>query len=199
MRRLSENAGRPHRTQLIQYPDLPRRGREPVGYSRLMFEASATSTAYLLAGLPGSGKSTYARALEQQGIISLSVDQRVIARHGLLGKDYPRSSHFTLAAPIVREVRTELADLVRSGRSVVLDHALDRRSDRDDYKALVAANGGSWRLLYFKADRSTLLRRLAHRYAAGGVGEVTAEMLDWMAANWEEPSGEGEEILDQAQ
>jgi predicted kinase len=74
---------------------------------------------------------------------------------------------------------------------------LDRRSERDDYKALVSANGGRWRLLYFKADRETLLCRLAHRYANGGVGEVTADMLDWMAANWEEPSGEGEEVLEQ--
>jgi predicted kinase len=159
---------------------------------------SATPTVYLLAGLPGSGKSTYARALERQGVIRLSVDQRVIARHGLLGTDYPPSSHFALAAPIIGEVRRELIDLVRSGHSVVLDHALDRRSDREDYKALVAVSGGRWRLLYFKADRTTLVRRLAYRYATGGVGEVTPRMLDWMAATWEEPSGEGEEILDQA-
>jgi predicted kinase len=157
-----------------------------------MTDAAPASTAFLLAGLPGSGKSTFARALEQQGIIRLSVDERVIARHGLLGKDYPPSMHFALAAPILLQVREELADLVRTGCSVVLDHALDRRSDRDDYKALICANHGNWRLLYFKADRNILLSRLEHRYAAGGVGEVTAEMLDWMIANGQEPSGEGE-------
>jgi hypothetical protein len=52
-------------------------------------------------------------------------------------------------------------------------------------------------LVYFRANRDLLLRRLALRNAGGAVGEVTPAMLDWMAANWEEPFGEGEEIREQ--
>ena len=157
-----------------------------------------TPTAHLLAGLPGSGKSSYARSLERHGIVRLSVDERVVSRHGLLGTDYPASAHFALAGPVVDEVRRETARLVGAGHPVVVDHALDRRSDRDGWKALVTANGGGWRLLYFRAGRDLLLRRLAARNAAGGVGQVTPAMLDWMAATWQEPAGEGEEILDQS-
>jgi predicted kinase len=126
------------------------------------------------------------------------VDDRIIARHGVLGVDYPASAHFGLAAPIVAAARLELVELILSGRPVVFDHALDRRSERESYKALVTANGGTWRLLYFKADRKTLLRRLAHRHAKGGVGDVTPEMLAWVVANSEPPCDEGEEILEQA-
>lgn len=158
----------------------------------------STALAHLLAGLPGSGKSSYARRLERRGVVRLSVDERVRSRHGLLGTDYPASAHFALAAPVVAEVRQELVRLIRAGRPVVVDHALDRRSERDDWKALVTAGEGGWRLLYFRADRDLLLRRLAIRNAAGGVGVVTPAMLDWMAATWEEPSGEDEQILDQA-
>jgi predicted kinase len=163
-----------------------------------MAGALTNAPAHLLAGLPGSGKCSYARGLEQWGIVRLCLDERVTARHGLLGTDYPASALFQLAAPVIAAVRLELVELIRRGRPVVLDHALDRRSEREDYKTLVTGNGGTWRLLYFKADRKTLLRRLAQRYAKGGVGDVTPEMLDWMAANWEPSLDEGEEILERA-
>ena len=61
----------------------------------------------------------------------------------------------------------------------------------------MAANGGEWRLWYFRAGRDLLLRRLAVRDAAG-LGEVTPAMLDWMIARWEEPSGEDEVVRPQA-
>jgi predicted kinase len=157
----------------------------------------AKPVVHLLAGLPGSGKSTYAKTLEKQGAQRLSVDDRVLARHGLLGRDYPPADHFTFSEPILAEIREELAQLVRAGRTVVLDHALDRRSDRDDFKTLILRNGGRWQLHYFKADRGELLRRLTIRNATQVVGQVTPEMLDWMIATWEEPADEGEITVSQ--
>lgn len=45
---------------------------------------------YLLVGLTGSGKTTYARRrLESAGAARLSVDERVHARHGRYRVDYP--------------------------------------------------------------------------------------------------------------
>src|SRR5687767_8185242 len=105
-----------------------------------MVDTSTEPVVHLLVGLPGSGKSTYARALEKDGVIRLSVDERIIARHGVLGADYRASVHFELARPIIDEIRQELTRLVRCGRSAVLDHALDRRSEREAYKTLVSAN-----------------------------------------------------------
>ena len=46
--------------------------------------------AYLLAGLTGSGKTTYARRLEAEGVLRLSVDEEVFARDGRHGVDYPK-------------------------------------------------------------------------------------------------------------
>lgn len=76
---------------------------------------------YLLVGLTGSGKMTYAkRRLEQAGVVRLTVDERVYARHGCYGVDYPERDYLTLEAPVVAEVRHELIGLVTAGRSAVL-------------------------------------------------------------------------------
>ncbi|MEU5693187.1 ATP-binding protein [Actinosynnema sp. NPDC020468] len=152
--------------------------------------------AYLLTGLPGAGKSTYARALERAGVTRLSVDDRLVAAHGRLGKDYPEEDHLELLCPVVARVRRDLADLLEAGVSVVLDHGLGRRAERDDYKRLVTAHGGRWRLVHFPVDHDELLRRLAVRNADATVGRITPEVLAWIAERSEDPVGEGEELPD---
>lgn len=50
---------------------------------------------YLLVGLTGSGKTTYAKVrLESAGAVQLSVDELVHARHGRYGVDYPERDYF---------------------------------------------------------------------------------------------------------
>src|SRR5688500_15185492 len=126
--------------------------------------ARAGPVVFLLVGLTGSGKTTYAqRVLAPTGAVRLSVDEEVFARHGRYGVDYPEPEYFAKEAPVVAEVRERLLTLVRAGRDVVLDHGLWRRPDRDAWKALVEAAGGRWRLLYFPVPRAELLRRLEQR------------------------------------
>jgi predicted kinase len=152
----------------------------------------------LLAGLTGSGKTTYAQRLEaEDGVLRLSVDEEVFARHGRHGVDYPEAEYPARAAPVVEDVRQRLAEAVRAGRSVVLDYGLWRRAEREAYKTVVEDAGGSWRLIYLKVDRAELLRRLAERNVRQDANAltVTPEMLDRFAARFEEPCGEGEEIV----
>jgi predicted kinase len=152
---------------------------------------------YLLAGLTGSGKTTYARTLEASGLVRLSVDEEVFARHGRYGVDYPEHEYAARQRPIVEHNRQRLVELIRAGHSVVLDYGLWRRSEREDYKQLVEHAGGRWRLLYFPVHRNELLRRLAarnHRADANAL-TVTVHMLDDFIARFEPPSDEGEEIM----
>ena len=51
---------------------------------------------YLLCGLTGSGKTTYAKRLEAAGAVRLTVDEEVHARHGRYGVDYPTAEYFGL-------------------------------------------------------------------------------------------------------
>jgi predicted kinase len=151
---------------------------------------------YLLTGLPGSGKTTYAKALQRKGVVRLSVDEQVIARHGRLGKDYPAAEHLALLGAITDEVQQQLAALIQDGQSVVLDHGLGSRADRDAYKRLVTQHGGRWRLIHFRVERADLLQRLAKRNTEADSGLISEETLNWITEHSEEPVGEGEEPPD---
>jgi predicted kinase len=152
---------------------------------------------YLLCGLTGSGKTTYARRLEAEGAVRLSVDEEVYARHGRYGVDYPMSEYFDRERPVLEELPRRLVELVESGHDVVLDYGLWRRSDREAYKRLVEAHGGRWRLLYFKVDPEVLRQRLAdrNRRADANALMVTPSALEDFIARFDEPVGEGEELV----
>ncbi|MEU0823201.1 AAA family ATPase [Streptomyces mirabilis] len=172
------------------------------GGARVKAEVSgetAGPVVYLLVGLTGSGKTTYAqRRLEPVGAVRLSVDERVHARYGRYGADYPERDYFALEAPVVAEVREELVGLIVAGRDAVLDHGLWLRSDREEWKKLIAEAGGRPRLLYFPVDRSELLRRLdeRNRREDGNALTVTLEALDDFYARFEPPHDEGEEVIE---
>jgi predicted kinase len=152
---------------------------------------------YLLCGLTGSGKTTYARRLEAGGAVRLSVDEEVHARHGRYGVDYPMSEYFERERPVVEELPRRLVELVESGHDVVLDYGLWRRRDREAYKRLVEEHGGRWRLLYFKVDPEVLRQRLANRNRRADANAlmVTPSALEDFIARFEEPVGEGEELV----
>ena len=111
-------------------------------------------TVWLLVGLTGSGKTTFAKQLEARGIVRLSVDEEVFARHGRYGIDYHESEYHEKESPVVADVYRRLQGLVAAGRDVVLDAGLWRRADRDEVKKLVEAAGGAWRLVYFDVGRA---------------------------------------------
>lgn len=163
-------------------------------------EANGQPVVYLLVGLTGSGKTTYAEQLAAtEGVVRLSVDDLLAARHGRYGIDYPEPRHGELEAPIVAEVTERMIELVRAGQSVVLDHGLWLAHERDVYKKLVTGAGGRWRLLYFRASRDVLLSRLADRNARAqddaSALMITPEALDDFFRRFDEPHDEGEEIL----
>lgn len=156
------------------------------------------ATVWLLVGLTGSGKTVFAKRLEAGGVVRLSVDELVFARHGRYGVDYHESEYFAKEAPVAEEVYARLGELVAAGRDVVLDLGLWWRADREAAKKLVEDAGGVWRLIYFKVDRGELLRRLheRNRRADANALMVTPQALEDFIARFEPPDGEGEEVFD---
>ena len=169
----------------------------PAGIRWTRVSTGTAPVVYLLIGLTGSGKTTYARRLEAEGVLRLSVDEEVFARNGRYGVDYPEHEYPERERPVVQEVRERLAEAVLAGRSVVLDYGLWRRTERDSYKKLVEDVGGRWRLIYLKVDRAELLRRLDARNRRDDANalKVTPEALESFYARFEEPFDEREEVV----
>ena len=160
------------------------------------------STVVLMCGLPGAGKSTYAMELVRRGFARLSIDEVVWQRLGQrdAGLVLGAEAFDQLKEDVRREQRQELVELMLAGRDVVVDYSFWSRAARDDYKALIESHGCRWELVHLKADRTTLERRLEVRNGVEGANAVTVDerLFNRYLANFEEPSGEGEQVIMQS-
>ncbi|MFD4950478.1 AAA family ATPase [Streptomyces sp. NPDC058451] len=153
-------------------------------------------TAVLLIGITGSGKTHLAQALADCGLVRLSVDEEVHRLHGRYGVDYPEHTYFEREAPAMETVRTQLTKHLRAGHSVVLDHGLWRRSDRDEWKKTVRAAGGHPLLVYLPATKEELLRRLDARNERQDAIALTVspQALDDFFARFEPPADDEDAV-----
>src|SRR5690349_13211305 len=69
----------------------------------------------LMAGLPGSGKTTLSRALTARGFVRLCPDEEMFRRHGVYGVDFPRGVFPTLEQPVLEDVAGDLAQQLKAG------------------------------------------------------------------------------------
>ncbi|MFF0290791.1 AAA family ATPase [Streptomyces sp. NPDC005262] len=160
------------------------------------------STVVLMCGLPGAGKTTYAKELVRRGYVRLSIDEVVWQRLGRrdAGLVLKAEEFDQLKEEVRREQRQELVELMLAGRDAVVDYSFWSRAARDDYKALIENHGCRWELVHLKADRTTLEHRLALRKGEEGANSVTVDqtLFNRYLANFEEPDGEGEQVVMQS-
>lgn len=120
----------------------------------------------LMAGLPGSGKTTLSQALTDRGYARLCPDEEMYRRHGVYGVDFPRGTFPTLEQPVLEDVAVELRELLQAGHDVVVDHGFWTPDDRARWRGIASDAGATPVLVYLEASHDELWSRISKRNEA---------------------------------
>lgn len=117
----------------------------------------------LMAGLPGSGKTTLSRALTDRGFVRLCPDEEMYRRHGVYGVDFPRGTFPTLERPVLEDVASDLREQLKAGHDVVVDHGFWTPEDRARWQAIATDAGAVPVLVYLAVSHDELWARVSKR------------------------------------
>ena len=124
----------------------------------------AMPTLHLMIGLPCSGKTTLAKALQVRlGALRLTADEW---HEHLFGQDVTHPDHDERHGE-VEGLQWQVATWALSnGHDVILDFGMWQRSEREDFRRRAAALGASSVIHFLDVEHDELLERLDRRNAA---------------------------------
>jgi len=139
------------------------------------------STIYIAVGLPGSGKSTYAKNfIKGKDIEYLSSDEL----RAVFGKS---EEDQTMTPLVIGHIKRKVDEFLKDGKNVLVDATSVNRKERADYINTAKKYGAKVVVLVFKLDRQGLIDRNKKRGQEGG-RVVPDWVIDKMLAKYEEPS-----------
>lgn len=151
-------------------------------------------TVYLMLGLPGSGKTTFSKTLEQRlGIPRLSLDEE----YSKLGGDLSSTKWDTaIETKAHKTIKRQMKHIVERGESVILDFCPWQKEDRHNYRGYIQSIGATSHLYYLKVEIDELKRRLEGRNSLSNSEAhiVTADMLNAFVTRFDPPQEEDYEL-----
>jgi predicted kinase len=139
------------------------------------------NTIYIAVGLPGSGKSTYAKNfIKGKDIEYLSSDE-------LRAKFGSGETDQTCTNQVFGHIKRKVDEFLKDGKNVLVDATSVNRRERSDYINTAKKYGAKVVALVFKMDRDGLIERNKKRGEQGG-RVVPDWVIDKMLNKFEEPS-----------
>lgn len=144
------------------------------------------ATLFLICGLPGAGKTTLAKQLEQtRSAVRLCPDEWIAE---ILVDVNDRAEMDRLRAVVEAIQWTMAKRLLALGANVILENGFWSRAERASYRAEAEALGAGVELHYLEVAQDELWSRLAKRNAnlpPGSFAVTEAELALWWS--WFEP------------
>jgi len=147
------------------------------------------NTLYITVGLPGSGKSTYAKNfIKDKDVEYLSSDE-------LRAKFGSGETDQTCTNQVFAHIKRTVDEFLKDGKNVLVDATSVNRKERSDYIKTAKKYGAKVVAIVFKMDRQSLIERNKKRGEQGG-RVVPDWVIDKMLAKYEEPSySEGIDVI----
>ena len=147
------------------------------------------NTLYITVGLPGSGKSTYAKEfIKGKEIEYLSSD----SLRAVYGKDETDQS---VTSIVFGHIKRKVDEFLKDGKNVMVDATSVNRKERSDYINTAKKYGAKVVAIVFKMDRQGLIDRNKKRGEQGG-RVVPDWVIDKMLNKFEDPSyNEGIDVI----
>ncbi len=149
------------------------------------------ATLHLMIGLPGSGKTTRAKELEQEcGALRLTPDEWQVF---LFGNDVDDQAHDARHTKIEKIMWSVAERTLALGVDVILDFGCWARSEREDFRVRAHALGADFKLHVMDVPLDELRRRLAVRNRQVGsapVFHISDENLIKWATVFQQPGAD---------
>jgi len=134
-----------------------------------------------MVGLPGSGKTTYAKEfIKDKDIEYLSSDEL----RAIFGKN---SEDQNVTPKVFEHIKKKVDEYLKEGKNVLVDATSVNIRDRSGYIKMAKTHGSKVVVYVFKMDREGLIARNKKRGSEGG-RVVPDFVIDKMLAKYEEPS-----------
>lgn len=128
------------------------------------------ATLHLMIGLPGSGKTTRAKELEQEKhALRLTPDEWHLY---LFGHDVDEEAHDERHTKVEQLMWSVAARALQLGTDVILDFGCWARSEREEFRRKAYDLGADFQLHFMNVPLEELQRRLTERNGTAGNGSV---------------------------
>ncbi len=140
---------------------------------------------YIICGMPGVGKTTYAKKIEQEtGAVRFTLDNWV---HQTYGDEH----HIDLGIrehAVKYQVLERIEELLRAGKSVILDYGFFKEAERRRYRLLAQDYKTNSEVHFVTTSYDNQLERvLTRNNEPGNVHHIDKDILDSLIMLFEKP------------